>query len=118
MTFAVHHFGLHPLYTKQWLRYLLSSRKTNYIDSLDQVCPARYREKLSVIDGLNPYSFYSDAVVRAVDTSPWITYPVIVICLLFNPGPLTMENMRAFEIVEAYNQFVRLGQGLRILVAK
>ena len=67
-------------------------------------------------DGLDPHSFYSDAEVRAVDAFPRITYPVIVIYFVFSPGLFTMEDMRAFKIVEAYKQFVRLGQGRWILV--
>ena len=72
---------------------------------------------MSLSDGLDPYSFNSDPVLRAVDALPRITYPVIVIYLVFSPGLLTMEDMKAFKIVEAYKQFVRLGtKGCWILV--
>ena len=67
-------------------------------------------------EGLDPYSFNSDPVLRAVDALPRITYPVIVIYLVFSPVLLTMEDMRALKIVEAYKRFVRLGQGRWILV--
>ena len=41
-----------------------------------------------------------------VATFPKVTYPNIVNYLNFGPSPITMEDMRAYKSLEAYNQFV------------
>lgn len=45
-------------------------------------------------------------MVFDVDAFPRETYPDIVNYLVFNPNPFTMEDMRAYKSLEAYNQFV------------
>ena len=83
-----------------------SLSKSLYFNSLDQVNSRRYREKLSLIDGLDPYAVAKDSVFFDVDAFPGVTYPDIVNYLVFNPSPFTMEDRRAYKSLEAYNQFV------------
>ena len=47
-----------------------------------------------------------DSVVFDVAAFPKVTYPDIVNYLVFGPSPFTMEDMRAYKSLEAYNQFV------------
>jgi len=77
-----------------------------YSDSLDRLHFARYQEKLSLIDGIDPYNVSKESVVHNVDAFPAVTYPDIVNYLVFGPSPFTMEDLRAYKSLEAYNQFV------------
>ena len=83
-----------------------ASSETAYVDSLDQLHLKRYKEKLSLIGGLDPYAVPRDSVVFDVAAFPKVTYPDIVNYLVFGPSPFTMEDMRAYKSLEAYNQFV------------
>ena len=83
-----------------------SSSKGSYSECLDQPHFARYQEKLLLIDGLDPYTVSKDAVVYNVDAFPKVIYPDIVNYLVFGPSPFSMEDMRAYKSLEAYNQFV------------
>ena len=73
---------------------------------MDPVHYARYQEKLSLIGGLDPYTVARGAAICDVEAFPKITYPDIVNYLVFSPGPFTMDDMRAYKSLEAYNQFV------------
>ena len=77
---------------------------------MDRLHFARYQEKLSLIDGIDPYNVSKESVVHNVDAFPAVTYPDIVNYLVFGPSPFTMEDLRpklrAYKSLEAYNQSV------------
>ena len=75
-----------------------SSSKSPYFDSLDEVHSTRYREKLSLIDGLDPYAVAKDSVVFDVDAFPRVTYPDIVNYLVLSPSPFTKGGIRKFYL--------------------
>ncbi len=83
----------------------MASKPSSYVESLDPLHRARSRE-LSFIDGLDPYTVSKDAVLYDVDAFPKVTYPDIVNYLVFSASPFTMEDMRAYKSLEAYNQFI------------
>ena len=62
--------------------------KASLSDSLDRLHFARYQEKLSLIDGIDPYNVSKESAFPAV------TYPDIVNYLVFGPSPFTMEDLR------------------------
>ena len=96
----VGHLGVH---VSEYAALMSSSSKAS---SLDPVHYARYKEKLSWIDGIDPYEISGDAIIHDVEAFPKVTYPDIVNYLLFNPSPFTLDDMRAYKSLEAYNQFV------------
>lgn len=92
---------------------------SSYSQSLDPVHYTRYQEKLSLIGGLDPYAVSREAVICDVKAFPKITYPDIVNYLVFSPSPFTMDDMRAYKSLEAYNQFVcGWVRDLGVIVAK
>ena len=89
-----------------------SSSKSLYFDSLDQVHSRRYREKLSLTDGLDPYAVTKDSVVFDVDAFPRVTYLDIENYLVFNPSPFTMEDMTAYKVWRLTTSLYVVGLGM------
>ena len=85
---------------------MASSSKSLYIDTLDYVHSTRYKNKLSLIRGLDPYSVCKEDVTYSVDAFANITYPDIANYLVFNPSPFTIDDIMAYKSMEACNQFV------------
>lgn len=92
--------------SKPWPIYA-SSSKAFYIESLNEVQRAAYRDKLTLIDGLDPYTVSKDALVYDVEALPKITHHDIINCLVFNPSRFTMEDMKDCKSLEAYDMFFR-----------
>ena len=92
--------------SKPWPIYA-SSSKAFYIESLDQVNRAAYKDKLTVIDGLDPYTVSKDDLVYEVEALPKITHLDIINCLVFSPSRFTMEDMKDCKSLEAYDMFFR-----------
>ena len=65
---------------------------------------ARYEDKLKIIGGSDPYelkSFSTD-----VKCLPTVSYPDIVNYLVFTPSPYTLDDLKCYKGLEAFNQFV------------
>lgn len=85
----------------------LSSSKASYAESLDQLQYATYRDKLALIEGLDPYTVPSEAIVHDVEALPKITHRDIFNYLIFSPSPFTIDDMKDCQSLEAYNVFFR-----------
>uniref|UniRef100_A0ABM0M4D4 Hemicentin-1-like n=1 Tax=Saccoglossus kowalevskii TaxID=10224 RepID=A0ABM0M4D4_SACKO len=77
-----------------------------YRETLSGAEQLRYEAKLSTIGGCDPYVV--DATKWSADVAllPSVTYPDIVNYLVFNPSPYTLDDLKCYKGLEAYNQFV------------
>ena len=75
-----------------------------HLYDLDGTAKERYLSKLSVIGGQDPYEILSWSEDPQI--LPKITYPDIVNYLLFSPSPYTMDDLKSYKSLEAYNYFV------------
>ena len=71
---------------------------------LEGTAKERYLAKLSVIGGQDPYEIPSWSEDPQI--LPKITYPDIVNYLIFSPSPYTMDDLKSYKSLEAYNYFV------------
>ena len=78
----------------------------SYLDTLDASSRTRYLKKIDVIGGQDPYKLGSDKVSADAKTLPAISYPDIVNYLVYSPSPYTLEDLKCYKGLEAYNQFV------------
>lgn len=74
------------------------------VNDLDGTAKKRYLSKLSVIGGQDPYEILSWSEDPQI--LPKITYPDIVNYLIFSPSPYTMDDLKSYKSLEAYNYFV------------
>ena len=65
----------------------------------------RYAEKLSYIDGQDPYSIPKESLSDDPTILPSVTYPDIVNYLVFNSSAYTKEDLKAYKGLQAYIQF-------------
>ena len=80
--------------------------RSYYFSGLNEPSKARYDAKLKSIGGLDPYTISKNGWNDDPSNLPSVTYPDIVNYLVFSPSPYTLEDLRCFKGLEAYNQFV------------
>lgn len=78
----------------------------NYIDSLAPDAKKRYKEKIALVDDIDPYATNKKTWSTAVADYPTITYPDIVNYLLLTKSAYTNDELKNFKSLEAYNQFL------------
>lgn len=66
----------------------------------------RYKEKIASIGGVDPYEIPKVEWTEDKGVLPSITYPDIVNYLVFTKSPYTMEDLKAYKGLEAYQFFV------------
>ena len=66
----------------------------------------RYSEKIALIGGCDPYSIKTNDLSYDINMYPGITYLDIVNCLLFTQSAYTSDELRNYQSLAAYNQFV------------
>ena len=77
-----------------------------YKDRLDAVCRARYLQKLKDIGDKDPYEMRNDEWSTDVNLYPAITYPDIVNYLVNSCSAYSLEELKGYKSLEAYNYFV------------
>ena len=80
--------------------------ESTYFSKLDLKAKERYKEKIKLIENVDPYTLQKEAFTENIDCFPKVTYPDIVNYFLFAPSPLTKEQLKAYKSLESYNQFV------------
>ncbi|XP_069139431.1 uncharacterized protein [Argopecten irradians] len=80
--------------------------REHYIDTLDVITKARYVEKISKIDGHDPYELPKSAWSRNVEDLPNITYPHIYNYLVNKLNAYTLEDMCSYKSLDSYTYFV------------
>ena len=78
----------------------------NYIDSLASDVKKRCKEKIALVDDIDPYATNKKTWSTAVADYPIITYPDIVNYLQFTKSAYTNDELKNFKSLEAYNQFL------------
>lgn len=81
-------------------------RLSDYVEGLPDEAKSRYKDKISLINGLDPFS--SDYCSKLVESE---SYPPLDSCdllsyLVLKTSFLTLEQFRARKGLDAYNQFV------------
>ena len=66
----------------------------------------RYREKLQLIGGQDPYELPRNEWKDDVDLWPEITYVDVGMYLLFAPSPYTREELRNYKSMQSYQRFI------------
>ena len=76
--------------------------KQQYVDTLDGL--SRYLDKLRIIDNIDPYTLPSGSWGQDEASFPAVSYPDIVNYLIFGKSFYSMDDMKAWKSLEAYNQ--------------
>ena len=79
---------------------------SSYRETLDGADKVRYDEKLRLIGNEDPYTVDLSDWTDDVKLLPTTSYFDMMNYLVFSPSPYTMEDLRAYKGLEAYNQFV------------
>ena len=83
-----------------------SDAKVRYRDSLDVITRARYEEKLKKINGNDPYEMEKCEWTADMTNWPEVTCPDIVNYLFFSQSVYTLEELKSYKSLQAYNYFV------------
>ena len=63
-----------------------------------------YLDKIRIVDSVDPYSLPNSAWSKKEACFPAVSYPDIVNDLIFNKLFYTVENIKAWNMLETYNQ--------------
>ena len=74
-----------------------STNASECMEKLDPPTRKRYKEKLKVIGGVDPYCIEGDDANFTEATFPDITYPDVVNSLVFFSSPYTTEDMKSYN---------------------
>ena len=79
-----------------------------YFETLDSSAKARYLDKIAVLSKLDPYQISRSEFSDDASMLPSISYPDIVnyLDLVYRPSPYSLEDLRCYKGLDAYNQFV------------
>ena len=80
---------------------------SKYLQDLDDEHASRYRQKISVVENINPYTLKKQDLTSDIRYFPSITYPDIVNYMLFAPSPVTSEELKCYKSLDAFNQFMQ-----------
>ena len=81
--------------------------ESEYLKNLDAKTAERYREKIAVIDHLDPYTLKRKDLMESIELYPPMTYPDLVNYFLFAPSPLTHDELKCYKSLESYNNFLQ-----------
>ena len=76
---------------------------SKYFNILDPPAKKRYCEKLKLIVDIDPYAIDDENFTYNINCFPAITYPDIVNYLVFGTSPFSVEDMKAYKSLRAYN---------------
>ena len=74
-----------------------------YAQNLPDGAKKRYKEKISIIHGLDPFG---SGLGEAVPTVPPVEASDLVAYLVLQTNFITTQQFKAYKSLEAYNQFV------------
>lgn len=80
-----------------------ANRLSTYAESLSEEAKTRYKEKLKIINGFDPFT---GTTGELTDRSPPVEAADIVSYLILQTSFITAKQFKARKSLEAYNQFV------------
>ncbi|XP_053392305.1 uncharacterized protein LOC128554988 [Mercenaria mercenaria] len=80
--------------------------KKLYRDGLDKQTSERYAQKCNLIGGKDPYDLVKGDLTSDVKCLPAVSYIDIINYLVNTKSAYTMDELKAYKSLEAYNQFV------------
>ena len=78
--------------------------KQQYVDSLDALSRQRYLDKLRMVDKVDSYTLPSGSWSKDEANLVAVSYPDIVNYLIFGKSFYSMDDMKGWKSLEAYNQ--------------
>ena len=78
----------------------------NYLESLSTNAKDRYLEKIKLVDNTDTYTDSKKTWSRAAEDYPDMLYSDIMAYLILTIGAYTNEELKNYNSLEAYNQFV------------
>ena len=84
--------------------------------TLDPPSPKRYDEKTELIENKDPYTSQNEFSVD-FDNFPSMSYPNIINYLVFRPSPHSVDDMKAYKSLKAYNQVMEVIQVIQLIRA-
>ena len=84
----------------------ISSSFSNYFYKLEPNVKATYVEKISLCDGIDPYTMNKNSFSTDFRELPNLEFPDISNYLVVQTSFYTRQQMKAFKSLEAYNFFV------------
>lgn len=80
--------------------------ESEYFLCLSSESKRRYKEKISKINDLDPYTLKKNSLLFKKELYPSISYPDIVNYLLFAPSPVSADELKCYKSMDSYNQFI------------
>ena len=80
--------------------------ESTYFSKLDLKAKERYKEKIKLIENVDPNTSQKKAFTESIDCFPKFTYPDIANYFLFGPSPLMKEQLKECKSLESYNHFI------------
>ena len=77
---------------------------SKYFDTLDSPAKKRYCKKLKLIDDIDPCAIEDENFTYNINCFPAIAYPALLNYLVFGTSPFSVEDMKAYKSLDAYNQ--------------
>ena len=77
---------------------------SSYVLSLDEVVKNRYIRKISSIGDIDPYILPENQFDKEDKSLPPVSYPDIVTYFIHKASFYTMEQLKAWKSLDAYNQ--------------
>lgn len=84
----------------------MAPKSAKYIDGLQKEVRERYEVKVSLIGGIDPYDIGKVKLTSNVQCLPDITYIDILNYLVNTKSAYTLNDLKSYKSLEAYNQFV------------
>ena len=80
--------------------------ESTYFSKLDLKAKERYKEKIKLIENVDPCTLQKEAFTENIDCFLKVTYPDIVNYFLFAPSPLTKKQWKVYKSLKSYSHFV------------
>lgn len=92
-----------PMWTGRHNLNMTTTKTTTYIDTLDTITRRRYEDKISLIDGLDPYELDNTTLDSGHSGLPSITNRDIMNYLVNTVSAYLLEQFKAYETLKSYN---------------
>ena len=79
----------------------------HYTSLTSESAKARYREKLQLIDGIDPYEITKDGWSDDLDLWPAVTHVHACMYLILTPSPYSEKDMLNYKSIDSYRHFVQ-----------